>query len=114
MNKKYHLREKVFLGADKDEREYVVAVVEDARERNVSRYDPNECGEISLHIGDWRHEVEIVFYIETVEERENSLHKIRELAEVISSFRHAVESEIEVINARQSITRHTRVSSAIH
>jgi hypothetical protein len=114
MNKKYHIREKAFLGLDKDERDYVVAVVEDAGERNVSRNDPDECSEIALHIGDWRHEIELVFYIETVEERENSLHKIRTLAEMINSFRQAVESEIEVLNARQSIARHTRVSSAIH
>ena len=113
-HKKYHIREKTFLGVDKDERDYVVAVVEDARERNISRYDPEECGEISLHIGDWRHEVELLFYTETVEERENSLQKIRKLAEVINAFRKAVESEIEVINARRAIARHTRVSSAIH
>ena len=114
MNKKYHIREKTFLGVDKDERDYVVAVVEDARESDVSCNDKNECSEITLHIGDWRHEIELVFYVETVEERENSLHKIRTLAEVINSFRKAVECEIEVINARQSIPRLTRVSSAIH
>ena len=113
MNKKYHVREKTFLGVDKDERDYVVAVVEDARERNVSRKEPDDCFEISLHIGDWRHEVELVFYIETVEERENSLHKIRTLTEVINLFRQALESEIEVINARQSIPRPRRISSAI-
>jgi hypothetical protein len=114
MNKKYHMREKAFLGVNPDERDYVVAVVEDARERNVSRFDPNECSEISLHIGDWRHEVELLFYIDTAEERENSLHKIRTLTEMINLFRQALESEIEVINARESITRHTRVSSAVH
>ena len=114
MNKKYHVREKVFLSLDKDERDYVVAVVEDAREKHLSRTDSVEYCEISLRIADWRHEIELYFDIETVEEREHSLHKIRTLAETINVFKRALESEIEVINARKSIPRHFRVSSAVH
>lgn len=114
MNKKYHIREKTFLGIDQDERDYVVAVVEDAREKNVSGSASDDNTEISLHIGDWRHEVELFFYTETVEERENALHKIRTLARVINSFKLAIESEIEILNAGQPVRRHTRVSSAVH
>ena len=114
MNKKYHIRQKVFLGLDKDERDYVIAVVEDARERNVTDNDSSEYAEISLHIGDWRHEVEFYFEIETPEERENSLHKIRQLSEVIDAFKRAIESEIEVINAGEPIPRLARVASVVH
>jgi hypothetical protein len=114
MSKKYHIREKVFLSLDKDERDYVVAVVEDAREKNVSRVETEDVCEISLYIADWRHEIELAFSIDTVEERENALYKIRALAEVINSFKRAVESEIEVLNARRSVPRHQRVSSAVH
>jgi hypothetical protein len=114
MSKKYHMREKVFLSAERDERDYIVAVVEDAREIHVSRGYVDECTDISLHIADWRYEVEFHFCIDTVEERANSLEKVRTLARVIDSFRRAVEAEIEVINARQPKPRHERVSSAIH
>jgi hypothetical protein len=114
MNKKYHVREKAFLSLDKDERDYVVAVVEDAREKYLSCTNSVDCTEISLRIADWRHEIELYFNIETVEERENSLYKVRTLAEVINVFKRALESEIEVLNARQSVPRHSRISSAIH
>lgn len=114
MNNKYHVREKVFLSSDRDERDYVIAVVEDAREKHISRGYADECTDISLHIADWRHEVELHFCIDSVEQRENSLNKIRTLARVIESFLQAVEAEIEVINAREPKPRHERVSSAVH
>ena len=114
MSKKYHVREKRFLNLDKDELDYVVAVVEDAREKHISRSNSEECSEISLRIADWRYEIELFFDLETAEQRENSLHKIRTLAEVIGSFKRAIENEIEVINARAAIPRIARVSSAVH
>ena len=114
MSKKYHVREKTFLSLDQDERDYVVAVVEDQREKRVCCKDTDEEHDISLRIADWRHEVELVFFIDTVEEREMSLRKVQTLAETITSFRRALEAEIEVMNARQSVSRHTRVSSAVH
>ena len=114
MNKKYHLREKTFLSSERDERDYVVAVVEDAREKHIDRGYADECTDISLHIADWRHEVELHFCIDTVEEREYSLEKVRTLARIIDAFHKAVEAEIEVINARKPKPRHERVSSAIH
>ena len=114
MSKKYHVREKVFLSGNRDERDYVVAVVEDGREKHLQAKNSDDCSEISLHIADWRHEVELLFYIDTVEEREDSLQKIRTLVEVINSFRRALEAEIEVINARQPRPRHARVSEAVH
>jgi hypothetical protein len=114
MNKKYHLREKTFLSSEREERDYVIAVVEDAREKHISLGYVDECTDISLHIADWRHEIELHFCIDTVEERENSLEKVRTLSRVIESFRRAVEAEIEVINARAKKPRHERVSSAVH
>ena len=114
MSKKYHVRERAFLNLDADLRAYVIAIVEDAREKHVCCSKSDEYSEISLRIADCRHEIELYFDLETVEERENSLHKIRTLAEVINSFRRAIEIEVEVINARQSIPRHARVSSAVH
>jgi hypothetical protein len=114
MSKKYHMREKAFLSSDRDDRDYVIAVVEDAREKHITRGYVDECTDISLCVADWRHEIELHFCIDTVEERENSLNKIRTLVHVINAFRQAVEAEIEVINAREPKPRHERVSSAVH
>ena len=115
MSKKYHVRERAFLNLNAELRAYVIAIVEDAREKHVccSNSD-DEYSEISLRIADCSKEIELYFDLETVEERENSLYKIRTLAEVINSFKRAIEIEVEVINARQSIPRHSRVSSAVH
>src|SRR4051812_13354352 len=101
MHKKYHIREKVFLGLEQGERDYVIAIVEDTREQTVNGSVPDDSREVSLHIADWRSEIELVFYMDTVEECENSLHKIRTLVEVVGSFKRAIESEIEVISARK-------------
>ena len=114
MSKKYHVREKRFLNMEKDELDNIVAIVEAAREKHISDSTPDEIIEISLRIADWRHEIELFFDLETVEERENSLHKIRTLAEVIDSFKRAIENEVEVMNAGESVQRHQRVSSSIH
>jgi hypothetical protein len=114
MSKKYHVREKRFLNLDKEELDYIVAVVEDAREKHIDHSGSAECSEISLRIADWRYEIELFFDLETAEQRENSLHKIKTLAEVIDSFKRAIENEIEVMNAGESFQRHVRVSSAVH
>lgn len=116
MDKKYHLRERAFLNIDPVLRAYVIAVVEDARERNVccKNSDDDEYSEISLRIADCSKEISLYFDLETREERENSLYKIRTLAEVINNFKRAIEIEIEVLNAREFVPKIARASSAVH
>jgi hypothetical protein len=67
-----------------------------------------------LKIADCDDEIELYFDLTSVEERENSLHKIRTLVDVMNEFKRAIETEVEVLNARESIPKHSRVSSAIH
>lgn len=117
MSKKYHLRRREFLNLDVDLRAYVIAVVEDAREKHVERRSSEEEDDyldVSLRIADCRQEISLYFDLETQEERENSLYKIRILAEVINEFRLAIEKEVEVISARESIPRHARAATAVH
>ncbi len=114
MSKKYHVRERAFLNLDPELRAYVIAIVEDAREKHVCCSNADEYSEITLRIADCSTEIELYFDLGSVEERENSLHKIRTLAAVIDSFKRAIEIEVEVMSARQSIPKHSRVSSALH
>lgn len=116
MSKKYHLRRREFLNLEPSLRAYIIAVVEDEREKNVGKRADDDCDfvEISLRIADCRNEIALYFDLDTVEERENSLYKVRKLAEVVNDFKRAIELEIEVINAREAIPRHERVSAAVH
>ena len=114
MSKKYHVRERAFLNLHTDMRAYIIAIVEDAREEHVYCKDSDHYSEITLKIADCSDEIQLYFEIDTVEERENSLHKIRTLAEVINAFKRAIEIEVEVISARESVPRHARAASAVH
>jgi len=114
MSKKYHVVRREFLNKFKNLQAYVIAIVEDAREKHVCCKDSEELQDIALRIGDCKREIELYFDLDSVEERENSLHKIRTLAEVIHEFRRAIESEVEVINARESVPRLARVSAAVN
>ncbi len=114
MSKKYHVERREFLNKFSNLGAYVIAIVEDARDKHVCCKDSDEWHDISLRIGDCSREIDLYFDLSTVEERENSLHKIRTLVEVLSEFKRAIEIEVEVLNARQSIPKHARVSAAVH
>ena len=114
MSKKYHVERREFLNKFSNLRAYVIAIVEDAREKHVCCKNSDEWHEIQLRIADCSQEIELYFDLSSIEERENSLFKIRTLSEVIQQFKTAIEIEVEVINARQAIPQHARVSTAIH
>jgi hypothetical protein len=114
MSKKYHVERREFLNKFSGLRAYVIAIVEDAREKNICCKNSDEWQEITFRIADCEKEIELYFDLSSVEERENSLHKIRTLAEVVNEFKRAIEIEVEVINARQLVPQHSRVSAAVH
>ena len=114
MSKKYHVERREFLNKHTNLPAYIIAIVEDAREKHVCCKDTEEWSEITMRIADCSEEIELYFDLSSIEERENSLHKIRTLAEVINDFKRAIEIEVEVINARQSIPKHARAASAVH
>lgn len=113
MAKKYHVERREFLNKYTNLRAYVIAVVEDAREKHLCKAS-DEWQDITLKIADCDDEIQLYFDLTSIEERENSLHKIRVLADVINEFKRAIETEVEVINAREFIPKHARVTSAIH
>ena len=68
----------------------------------------------SLKIADCSEEIDLYFDLSTTEERENSLHKVQILAEVIQEFKEAIELEIAVINARHVLPQKAMAASTIH
>lgn len=114
MTKKYHVERREFLNKFTNLRAYVIAVVEDAREKHLGDGENEEWHEITLKISDCSNEIELYFDLSTTEERENSLYKIQTLSEVITAFKNAIELEAEVLNAKQPVPLKARAASAIH
>ena len=102
MGKKYHVRERLFLNLKTEMRAYVIGVVEDTREIANHNEDDWKWGQIELKLADCHREVSFEFDLSSPEDRENSLHKIRKIAEVVNAVHQAIEVEAESIETRQS------------
>lgn len=102
MSKKYHLRERLFLNLTPEMRAYVIAVVEDTRDIASENENDWKWSRIVLKMADCVDEVSFDFDLSSKEDRENSLHKVRELARIVASFREALEIEAEAIDERQA------------
>ncbi|HMQ02753.1 MAG TPA: hypothetical protein PKD26_02440 [Pyrinomonadaceae bacterium] len=103
MSKKYHIRERCFLNKKIDMRAYVMAIVEDTREIADSFEDGWKWGEIELKLADCFDEVSFEFNLSTRADRENSLFKIRKIAEVVTAVKEAIEIEADDIECREAI-----------
>jgi len=102
MNKKYHVQERTFLNLKTEMRAYIIGVIEDTRDISNVNEDDWKWGQIELKMADCSREVSFDFDLSTREDRENSLFKIRKIAEVINAVQNAIELEAESIEARQS------------
>ena len=114
MSKKFHVQERMFLNLKTELRAYVIAVVEDTREIPNHNEDNWKWGQIELKLADCSREVSFAFDLSTSGDRENSLHKIRKIAEVINAFHRAIETEAESIAERQSFKPSVKAMSAVH
>jgi hypothetical protein len=114
MDKKYHIRERTFLNLKTNMRAYVIGVVEDTRNRLACCKEHKSGGHIQLEIADCYEEIALHFDMSSRDERENSLYKIRKLAEVINAFHRALEIEIEAVNERETAVPHPRAMAAVH
>ena len=114
MSKKYHVQERAFLNQKMDMRAYVIAVVEDTREKLACCDEHRKGGEIRLEIADCYDEIALHFDLNTKDERDNSLFKIRKLTEVLTAVQRALEIEAEAVAERQTVTQHLRISAAVH
>ena len=112
MSKKYHVRERSFLNLRTDMRAYIIGVVEDTREIPNSDQDEWRRGTIQLELADCHDDVSYEFGLSTPEDRENSLFKIRKMAEVINAVRSAIETEAASIESRESFKPAEKVHTA--
>src|SRR5687768_8521634 len=101
MSRKYHIQERAFLNKKPEMRAYIMAVVEDTREIDQTLEDEWKWGRIELKMADCIEEISLEFDLSDRTERENSLHKIRKLAEIINVFRNALEIEASDLEARE-------------
>jgi len=113
MSKKFHVQERTFLNLKRELRAYIIAVVEDTREIPNHNEDDWKWGQIELKLADCNREVSFAFDLSTSEDRDNSLYKIRKIAEVINAFHRSIETEAESIAERQSFTPSVKAMSAV-
>jgi hypothetical protein len=102
MSKKYHIRERLFLNLKPEMRAYIIGVIEDTREIPAVNEDDWKWGQIELKLADCSREVSFDFDLSTSDDRENSLYKIRKIAEVINAVHEAIEKEAASIEQRQA------------
>lgn len=114
MSKKYHVQRREFLNIYPTWRAYIMATVEDTSGQGSCCSEHHRVGEVHFELASCHDEIELHFSLDTVEDRENSLHKANKLAEVVNAFRDALEKEIGIINERQSTQQHARAASAVH
>ena len=114
MSKKYHVRERAFLNKKTDMRAYVMAIVEDTRTIADCFEDGWKWGQIELKLADCFDEVSFEFNLSTRTERENSLFKIRKIAEVVTAVRDAMEIEAADIESREAVVPLLRAMTAVH
>ena len=114
MSKKFHINERVFLNLPTDLRAYIIAFVEDTSPYPACCEEYRDGGYISLRIADCFNEIDLYFDLSTARERENSIHKAKTLAEILSRFRDAIEAEAKSIEDRTAVQQHARAISAVH
>ena len=102
MSKKYHVQERAFLNLEINMRAHIIGIVEDTREIPNEDQDAWKWGMIRLMMSDCYDNISFEFDLSSDEERENSLYKIRKIAEVVIAVRDAIEIEAASIAERQA------------
>ncbi len=103
MEKKFHVNEREFLNLPTDLRAYVIAYVEDSSTYPACCDQYEEGGMISLRIADCHSEIELYFDLSSERDRENSVHKARVLADILTRFRDAIEAEAKAVDERTTV-----------
>jgi len=114
MSKKYHVERREFLNKFTDMRAYVIGIVEDTREKHECYESKKDRSEIILRIADCSDEIDLWFDLRTERDRENSLFKIKQLADIVVQMRDAIELEVRSIEEREAVQQHARAASAVH
>jgi len=98
---KYRVRRRLFLNRDAALPAFVIGIVENTS--LIPDDDPKQSwqwGEDVLDFGDCHRRVSFDFQMETRRERQNTLYKIRRIAEVVNAVREGIEAEVASLDAR--------------
>jgi len=114
MSKKYHVERREYLNTFTEMRAYVIAIVEDTRQKHICCDSKEDRSEIVLKIADCSEEIDLWFDLRTAEDCENSVHKIRVLAEITAAMRDSIEMEAKAFEERSAVQLHERAASAVH
>jgi hypothetical protein len=114
MSKKFHVQERVFLNQKVDMRAYIIGIVEDTREIPNENDDDWKWAQIHLSMADCYRQISFDFDLSSEEERENSLFKIRKIAEIVNAVRDAIEIEARSIAERQAFVPLAKAADTIH
>ena len=114
MSRKFHVNERAFLNLQSNLRAYIIAYVEDTSPYPACCDQYRDGGQMSLRIADCHDEIDLSFDLSTKRERENSLHKARTLADILTRFREAIEAEAKAIEERATVQQHARATAAVH
>jgi hypothetical protein len=114
MGKVFHMNERQFLNLPTNLRAYIIAFVEDSSPYPASCDQYREGGQIELRLADCYNEIDLYFDLSNARERRNSLHKAKTLAEILSRFHSAIETEVNAIEERETLKLHARAAASIH
>lgn len=110
---KYRIKKRMFLNQDLDMSAHIIAIVENTEDFDFDDEGRRQSGEIELSLTDCNDKISYYFYLNSAEERKNSLYKIRRLAKVINDFHQAIEEEAKLIAShRKPKTSPTKSSKA--
>src|SRR4051812_16601777 len=108
MAKEFHMNDREFLNLQTELRAYIIAYVEDTSPYPACCDEYREGGQIALKIADCYDEIGLYFELSTGRERRNSLHKAKTLAEILTRFYNAIETEVKAIEEREALKQHAR------
>src|SRR5260370_14298117 len=97
---RYHVRRREFLNEDTELTEFIIAVVEETRDRPDDPEEGWKYGTVVLDLADCFRRVSLDFDLNDSSARANSLRKINLIAEVVNEVRDAIAVEVESRNAR--------------
>jgi hypothetical protein len=100
---RYHVRRREFLDEYPESSELIIGIVQDTREISDEDEHAWKCGTVQLEISDGYRWISFHFEMADRDERDNTLRKMKKLAQVINEVREAIESEVESRDARPHV-----------
>ncbi len=92
-NKKYRYRKRIFMNEDYESTSYVVAIVENSKQKKKLENDEDSNGGAKLILENPYEKVVLNFEVDMPDQVKESLTKIREFESLLKKFRKAVEKE---------------------